>query len=114
MHKSLKSNNMIIDSNKTGYSYIGVDISKDKLDLFILEKNQHITIPNSKAGINKFIKSNYLKFIDRPIFVCETTGGWERILLMCLMSNNIAIHIAHASRIYYFAKSKGILAKTDK
>ena len=114
MSKSLKSS-MISSDIVNNYSYIGIDISKDKLDIFISEKNQYLTIKNSKSDINKFLKSSHLKnLIGDPLLVCESTGGWERILLNCSLENNIDIHIAHASKIYYFAKSKGILAKTDK
>ena len=114
MSKSLKSRE-INSSMSIVYSYIGVDVSKDKLDIFIYDKDQYFTIPNNKSSINKFIKSSHLKNLDNsPMFVCESTGGWERILSMSLVTSGIDIHVAHASRIYYFAKSKGILAKTDK
>lgn len=111
MSYTLKSSN--IDSNNCNYSYIGVDVAKDKLDIFISSNNQFLTIPNNKTNINKFIKS-YLVNLDKPLVVCETTGGWERIMLLCLTKHSISSRVAHASKIYHFAKSKGILAKTDK
>lgn len=113
MSKSLKSSNVNSSSNHNSYNYIGVDVAKDKLDIFIYDTNKFITITNNKSAINKFIKS-YLVKLDNPLIVCESTGGWERILLFSLFSNNINTHVAHATKIYHFAKSKGILAKTDK
>jgi len=110
MSSSLKSSNI---NSESSHSYIGVDVAKDKLDFFIYDKNQFFTISNNKTSINQFIKS-HIKDLDKPLIVCETTGGWERIMLVCLVENNINSHLAHASKIYYFAKSKGILAKTDK
>jgi transposase len=116
--KSISSNNNHTNSNNLNsdfpsYSYVGVDISKDKLDFFISDDSRFITISNSKLAIEKFIKSHLLK-LDNPLVTCESTGGWERILLLHLASNNIHSHTAHATKIYHFAKSKGILAKTDK
>lgn len=108
MSNSLKSSIADID-----YSYIGVDISKDKLDIFIHDTNQFITISNNKTSINKFIKSCLSK-ISNPLIVCESTGGWERLMLLHLTKFNISFHVAHATKIYHYAKSKGILAKTDK
>lgn len=109
MSSSLKSSG--IDSNI--YDYVGVDVAKDKLDIFISRNNKFITIANTKSEITKFIKQT-LSFLDNPLVVCESTGGWERIMLLCLSKHNIASHTAHASKIYHYAKSKGVLAKTDK
>jgi transposase len=112
--KSISStNNNNINSDLSAYSYVGVDISKDKLDFFISDNSQFITICNSKISIDKFIKSHLSK-LDNPLVTCEATGGWERILLLQLASHNIHSHTAHATKIYHFAKSKGTLAKTDK
>jgi transposase len=112
MSSSLKSSN-INSPNICSHSYIGVDVAKSKLDIFISDTGEFLTIANSKASINKFIKSHILT-LDNPLVVCETTGGWERIMLLCLIKHNVDSHLAHASKIHYFAKSKGILAKTDK
>jgi transposase len=112
MSSSLKSSN-INSSNICSRSYVGVDVAKSKLDIFISDTGEFFTITNSKAGINKFIKSHLLN-LNNPLVVCETTGGWERIMLLCLVKHNIDSHLAHASKIHYYAKSKGILAKTDK
>lgn len=118
MSYSLKSSKANITSNSrsnsnNNCSYIGVDVAKDKLDIFISDTNQFLTIPNNKTNINKFIKS-YLSKILNPLIVCESTGGWERIMLLHLTKSNIAFNVAHATKIYHYAKSKGILAKTDK
>jgi transposase len=110
--KSRKSIPGINNPNNSN-SYVGVDISKDKLDFFISDNSRFITISNSKIAIEKFIKSDLLK-LDNPLVTCEATGGWERILLLQLASHNIHSHTAHATKIYHFAKSKGTLAKTDK
>ena len=118
MSHSLKSSKADSISNfssnsNNNHSYIGVDVAKDKLDIFISDTNQFLTIPNNKTNINKFIKSHFSK-LSNPLIVCESTGGWERIMLLHLTKSNIAFNVAHATKIYHYAKSKGILAKTDK
>jgi hypothetical protein len=35
-------------------------------------------------------------------------------MLLHLTNSNIPFNVAHATEIYHYAKSKGILAKTDK
>jgi hypothetical protein len=52
-------------NSNNNYSYIGVDVSKDKLDIFISVTNQFLTIFNNKTNINKFIKSHLSK-ISNP------------------------------------------------
>jgi len=114
MSHSLKSSkadsisNLSSNSNNN-HSYIGVDVAKDKLDIFISDTGQFLTIPNNKTNINKFIKSHLSKG-PNLLIVRESTGGWERIMLLHLTKSNIAFNVAHATKIYHYAKSKGILA----
>ena len=74
---------------------------------------QAITVSNNKTAIDNFVNSHLIK-LTNPLIVCESTGGWERVMLVHLAKHNIATHVAHASKIHHYAKSKGILAKTDK
>lgn len=46
--------------------------------------------------------------------VCEATGGYEKKIVNACHQANIPVHLAHANKVRYFAKSKGLLAKTDK
>jgi transposase len=95
-------------------SYIGVDVSKKILD--VDWNNQAIQFSNDLAGFNKFI-NDLRKFCNKNNLTCvilEASGGYEKQFVEVCQKNAIPIHVAHANKIRSFAKSKGILAKTDK
>ena len=45
--------------------------------------------------------------------VCESTGGYERLLVSRLRKTGVAVHLAHPNRVHAFAKACGYEAKTD-
>ena len=45
--------------------------------------------------------------------VCESTGGYERLLVSRLRKAEIAVRVAHPSRVRSFARACGYEAKTD-
>ena len=45
--------------------------------------------------------------------VCESTGGYEPLLVGRLRKTRVAVHLAHPNRVRAFAKACGYEAKTD-
>ena len=88
----------------------GVDVGKASLDVSISEGSV-IRFDNTVKGIGKLLK--HLKEQDAAVVVCEATGGYERLLVSQLRKTEIAIHVAHPSRVRAFAKACGYEAKTD-
>lgn len=94
--------------------YIGIDVGKFNLDVAI--NNQVITFPNTTEGRVKLIKR--FKKVEQQghvikLVVCEATGGYEQAMLEDLHQAGYALHRAHPNKVRAFAKSKGLLAKTD-
>ena len=92
---------------------IGIDVSKDKLDIYILSMNKYHKIKNTKAGITSFFK-NKLNSSEMTLVVFESTGSYGKTLQLYLMSQHIPFHRAHPSRVRKFAEGKGYFAKTDR
>ena len=90
-------------------SYVGVDISIDKLDIAGLEDVPHTIIPNNKREIGKLIASLEGRFV-----MIEATSIGDRILREELTKAKIPFHRANPHRARSFAKGAGFLAKTDK
>ena len=88
----------------------GVDVGKANLDGSISE-GPVIRFENTVKGIGKLLK--HLKEQDTTVVVCEATGGYERLLVSQLRETEIAMHVAHPSRVRAFAKACGYEAKTD-
>ena len=92
-------------------SFIGIDVSKEWLDIAIGEKCFRINqdIEEIDAFINK-----HLRVGNVELCVLENTGGYERLMVERLIKANLKVHKAHASRVREFAKASGMLAKTDR
>jgi transposase len=91
--------------------YVGVDISKDHLDIAINTEKGSRRLNNSTAGIQKAIE--YLRGVNPVLVVFEATGGLELPLWQELTEAGIAASPVNPRQIRNFAKAKGVLAKTD-
>lgn len=93
--------------------FVGVDVSKTQLDVYISKGNLSFQLPNTPKGIEQFLeKVKHCAPIS--LIVCEPTGGYERLLVDNCLSAELPIHRAHPNKIRYFAKASGHLAKTDQ
>lgn len=100
---------MLIKSPKL---VIGVDVAKDKLDIFMQGYTKSQMIKNKSNTIKTFIRELKQDKFDGFI-VLESTGGYEKLAYKLFNEANIDVHIAHPNRVSYFAKQKGFFAKTD-
>lgn len=91
---------------------IGIDVSKDKLDIWSIPSNKHELILNTEEAILNWISTIDQKCVQN--IVLEPTGGYEKKIVRLLLSSKFPVHIGHPSRFYHFGKSKGLFAKTDK
>jgi transposase len=95
--------------------YVGIDVGKNKLDIHL--NNKDLQVSNSQVGfkkIIKFFKKEEQKGFSIKLVICEATGGYEQDLVALLDKENYRIHVAHPNKVRDFAKSQGILAKTDR
>jgi len=97
------------DTNNS-LNMIGVDVAKAKLDI-TLDGKRVVTIDNTHAAYKVFLKT-----LDDPLaycFVMEATGGYEQRFAAYLLERGLSVSIVNAARVREYAKSMGILAKTD-
>ncbi len=92
--------------------YIGVDVSKNKLDIYIHPLGKFFKIANTEEEITKLIKE--LAKYDVAQVACEATGGYEKMLSQILKNNLYNIWIVDPRRIKGFIIASGCKTKTDK
>ena len=92
--------------------YIGIDISQDNLDIADYPDEQIWKHKNSHGGIAKTVAK--LKGLNPKLIVMEATGGLETPLRQALDQAGLPVAVINPRRIRDFARSMGILAKTDK
>jgi transposase len=100
---------MIVQSEKI---YIGIDVSKAILDVYILPSKKYMQFKNNTKDIQKLVKK--LSAFPHASIVMEATGGYEKLAAQSLFAANLHLSIINPRFIRDFAKALGKLAKTDR
>jgi transposase len=93
--------------------FIGIDVSKDTLEIALDNSSPTQTFENQPEGIARLVK--LVTSCSRPIGVVllEATGGLERACAAALCLADLAVIVVNPRQAHDFAKSMGYLAKTD-
>jgi transposase len=94
--------------------YVGIDVSKDKLDLARSDRDGVATYANDATGIAAIVRALAEAGPALAMVVVEATGGLERPLLEALLDAGLPAALVHPGRVRYFAKGLGVLAKSDR
>lgn len=90
---------------------IGIDVSRDWLDVHCLPDGHCVRVPNAPAG--HAAVADLAR--DRDAVVCfESTGGQEWQLWAALEAEGIAARQVPPAQVKAFARSRGTRAKTDR
>ena len=92
--------------------FLGVDVSKGKLDFAFADGKETWSIDNAQQPI----VAELIGRIKNPlstIVVMEATGGYEQALVTLLHQHHIAVAVVNPRRIRAFAAGIGKDAKTD-
>jgi len=91
--------------------YVGVDVSKDTLDIHIRPTDKSFRVKNSREGL-KYLNKRLVKF-QVQVVACESTGGYENLMLRMVSDEGHKVQHIEPRRIQGFAVSEGIKTKTD-
>jgi len=93
-------------------TFVGIDVSKDQLDIAIRPGEARFRESNDDSGIQALIV-RLLSFKPQLILL-EATGGYEILAAASLRQAGLPAHIINPRQVRDFARSSGRLAKTDK
>jgi transposase len=93
-------------------NFIGIDMGKFTFVVALYGEKTTKEYANTLEGIKEFLK-DYEEILATTFCVLETTGGYERDLLLALCANQCAAHRADTRKVKDFIRSYGIKAKTD-
>lgn len=96
-------------TNDKSYHYVGIDVSKNSLQVNIGSSNQSHRY--DQDSLEELV--GRIARLDSPLVVLEPTGGYERTLVDALEKAGVACHLADTRRVKGFAASEGTKAKTD-
>jgi transposase len=91
--------------------FIGIDVSKARLDVAIGPSGERESVANDESGITSLVKR--LVSLNPALIVLEATGGIERSVTRALASAELAVVVVNPRQVRDFAKATGQLAKTD-
>jgi transposase len=92
--------------------YIGIDVSKARLDVAVEPLGRSWQAENNGAGIASLTKR--LGRLKPTKIVVEATGGYEAGLVEALFSVNLPVARVNPGRVRKFAQGMNWLAKTDQ
>ena len=90
--------------------FVGVDVSKARLDVVTLPDGRHIRVERTIAGLTELIE----QLSGRDVHVgVEATGGYEKLALHAFADAGFTVYLLQPLRVRRFAEAKGQRAKTD-
>jgi len=93
-------------------SFVGIDVAKDKLDVFIDSTSQYFTVENTPAGISTIRQR--LAELNVKLIVIEHSGRYERRCALDLMDAGLPVALVNPRQTRDFARSRNWLAKNDR
>jgi len=91
--------------------FVGIDISKTRMDLAIYPQDAVESVSYDESGIGQVV--NRLQALQPTSIVLEATGGVERGLVRALAAAQLPVIVVNPRQVRDFAKATGQLAKTD-
>ena len=92
--------------------FVGIDVSKARLDVAVHEQKETTSFSNDEAGISSLVKK--LKKLKPKLIVLEPTGGFEMLVVAEFSQAGLPVAVVNGKRVRDFAKATGQIAKTDK
>jgi transposase len=99
-------------SKKKSKSFIGIDVSKQQLEVAAHESDYQFRCPNKMSAFGELIAE--LIGLRPALIVLEATGGLERTVVSALQAAGLPVVVVNPRQVRDFAKALGQLAKTDR
>jgi transposase len=91
--------------------YVGIDVSKDHLDVAVLPEGRSWRVASDEAGLRAL--GAELAACHPALIVLEATGGFQLPVVAHLASLGLPTAVVNPRQVREFARSTGKLAKTD-
>jgi len=92
--------------------FIGIDVSKEKLDVAVSSTGEFMSFSNNDVSIPCVV--DFVKSFTPSLIVLEATGGMETAVVGVLADKGLPVVVVNPRQVRDFAKATGTLAKTDE
>jgi transposase len=93
-------------------TFVGIDVSKDEVVVAVAPTGTTWSVRTTAAGLSGLVAK--LQRLAPTLVVLEATGGYEIPVLAALCDAELPVSLVQPARVREYAKSQGILAKTDR
>jgi transposase len=101
----------VMEHHSTTPSFVGIDVSKDRLDVHVRPSAQSFAAQRDGAGLEQLVGE--LRQLAPALIVLEATGGFEITVAAALAGARLPTAVVNPRQIRGFARATGQLAKTD-
>ena len=91
--------------------FVGIDVSKDRLDVHIHPIGEVLAYPRDEEGLGKLIL--HLTALPLAVVAIEATGGYEASAVAALALALMPVVVVNPKQVHNYAKALGLNAKTD-
>jgi transposase len=90
--------------------FVGIDVSKSRLDVAHRPSDKTWSAPNDEPGIAALAAA--LRELSPELVVLEATGGYQTACVAALAASGLAVAVVNPRQVRDFARAIGRLAKT--
>ena len=91
--------------------YVGVDVSKDRLDVAVRPSGEAFVVTRDGKGLNELVER--LQGMAPTLIAVEATGGFETIVAAAIAGANLPLAVVNPAQVRHFAQAVGQRAKSD-
>jgi transposase len=91
--------------------YVGIDVSKDRLDVHVRPGGQAFAVARNGKGSSDLL--DRLRDVAPCLIAVEATGGFETIVAAAIAGAHLPLAVVNPAQVRHFAQAVGKRAKTD-
>lgn len=92
--------------------FVGIDVSKDRLDVAVLPSGEVFAVDNTAPGFTELLIR--LSEVQPQLVVLEATGGLEQAAMLALHDAGFPVTVLNPRQVRHFSRALGKHAKTDQ
>ena len=91
--------------------FVGIDVSKNKLDVALWPSGEGFAVERNAKGLNSLCAK--LAALNPVTIALEATGGFETVVAAALAAASLPVAVVNPAQVRAFAQALGERAKTD-
>jgi transposase len=92
--------------------YVGIDVSKDRLDVHVRPGGEAFAVARDGEGLAALVER--LKGLAPHLVAVEATGGFEMTVAAAIGGAGLPLAVVNPAQVRHYAQALGRRAKTDK